>query len=78
MTGSPGGEPNLWRHSRRERLRTAPLATDAAADLLVIGAGFTGCAAALEAAGRGGQAAARQPQRPERRDLRQAQRLQRQ
>lgn len=46
-------DTNLWRASCAERLATTPLAADASADLVVIGAGFTGNAAALEAARRG-------------------------
>lgn len=41
---------NLWTHSNSETVETTPLAADTMADLVVIGAGFTGCAAALEAA----------------------------
>lgn len=41
---------NLWTHSNSETVETTPLAADTVADLVVIGAGFTGCAAALEAA----------------------------
>lgn len=41
---------SLWSASTRERFDAAPLAGDATADLAVIGGGFTGCAAALEAA----------------------------
>lgn len=44
---------NLWHHSSAEKLETTPLSRDAEADLLVIGGGFTGCAAALEAARQG-------------------------
>lgn len=46
-------DTNLWRHSNAEHVATTPLAADAQADLVVIGAGFTGCAAALEASRRG-------------------------
>lgn len=46
-------EPNLWRASSTEAIATAPLSASAEADLIVIGAGFTGCSAALEAARRG-------------------------
>ena len=44
---------NLWRHSCREEVETHPLAADASADIVIIGAGFTGCSAALEASQRG-------------------------
>ncbi|WP_341485569.1 FAD-dependent oxidoreductase [Thioclava sp. GXIMD4215] len=46
-------ETNLWTTSCRERVTCPPLVQDLRADLVVIGAGFTGCSAALEAAGRG-------------------------
>ncbi|WOI57807.1 FAD-binding oxidoreductase [Palleronia sp. LCG004] len=48
---STGG--NLWTHSCRERVESLPLAADTHADLVVIGAGFTGLSAALDAARRG-------------------------
>ena len=41
---------NLWHHSNHERSASAPLSGDVTADLVVIGGGFTGCSAALEAA----------------------------
>ncbi|MEE2951858.1 MAG: FAD-dependent oxidoreductase [Pseudomonadota bacterium] len=44
---------NLWTDSCRERVESRPLAADADADLVVIGAGFTGSSAALEASRRG-------------------------
>ncbi|MGI3163979.1 NAD(P)/FAD-dependent oxidoreductase [Pseudooceanicola sp. 200-1SW] len=44
---------NLWRASSVEGLATTPLAEDLRADLVVIGAGFTGAACALEAAKQG-------------------------
>lgn len=44
---------NLWRHSHRQDGAGAALSSDVAADLLVIGAGFTGCSASLEAAQNG-------------------------
>lgn len=40
----------LWRATARDRLDAAPLSGDAQVDLVVIGGGFTGCSAALEAA----------------------------
>lgn len=40
----------LWRNSSVEQVDAPPLASDLSVDLLVIGGGFTGCAAALEAA----------------------------
>ena len=43
----------LWTDSCREHVNSRALAGDADADLLVIGAGFTGCSAALEASQRG-------------------------
>lgn len=43
----------LWRDSTREGSDASPLARDMAVDLAVIGGGFTGTAAALEAARRG-------------------------
>ncbi|MGR3379343.1 NAD(P)/FAD-dependent oxidoreductase [Salipiger abyssi] len=48
MTSDP--QANLWRASAQERIDTARLSGDAATDLLVVGGGFTGCSAALEAA----------------------------
>lgn len=44
---------NLWTTSCRERVHSRPLAADTQADLVVIGAGFTGSSAALEASSRG-------------------------
>ena len=54
-------QDNLWHHSCGEGFAAGPLAEtlagplngDAVADLVIIGGGFTGCAAALEAAGQG-------------------------
>jgi glycine/D-amino acid oxidase-like deaminating enzyme len=46
-------DQNLWNHSCAERFDAPLLSTDLTADLLVIGGGFTGCAAALEAARQG-------------------------
>lgn len=43
-------EPNLWRDTCAEEVSTPPPDRDASFDLIVIGGGFTGCAAALEAA----------------------------
>lgn len=43
-------DPNLWRVTARETFAAPPLAADRQVDLLVIGGGFTGCAAALAAA----------------------------
>lgn len=48
MTSDP--ESNLWRASAGEPITTAALSGDVSADLVVIGGGFTGCSAALEAA----------------------------
>ncbi|WP_375688100.1 NAD(P)/FAD-dependent oxidoreductase [Pseudooceanicola sp. LIPI14-2-Ac024] len=44
---------NLWRDSAGESISTVPLSGDVTADLCVIGGGFTGCSAALRAAGAG-------------------------
>ncbi|MBT9384361.1 FAD-binding oxidoreductase [Pseudooceanicola sp. CBS1P-1] len=41
---------NLWTHTNTEAVDARPLDADASADLVIIGGGFTGCAAALEAA----------------------------
>lgn len=46
-------EPNLWRVTARETFSAPPLESDRTVDLVVIGGGFTGCAAALEAARQG-------------------------
>ena len=46
-------EPNLWRVTAQETFAAPPLDADATADLVVIGGGFTGCAAALHAATQG-------------------------
>lgn len=43
-------DPNLWRASSRETFSAAPVSGDAACDLVILGGGFTGCAAALAAA----------------------------
>lgn len=43
-------EPNLWRATARETFTAPPLDTDRTVDLAIIGGGFTGCAAALQAA----------------------------
>ena len=51
MTSDRGS--NLWRASSRESFSAGPLDRDLAVDLLVIGGGFTGNSAALEAARRG-------------------------
>lgn len=45
--------PNLWRATARESFSALPLDTDRTVDLAIIGGGFTGCAAALEAARQG-------------------------
>lgn len=61
-TGNPRGsgmgnrqitEPNLWRASSRERVVTHPFDQEQSVDLAIVGGGFTGCAAALEAARNG-------------------------
>ncbi len=46
-------EPNLWRATARETFTAPPLNADRTVDLAIIGGGFTGCAAALEAARQG-------------------------
>lgn len=46
-------DPNLWRASSSETLTAPPLTADTSVDLAIIGGGFTGCAAALEAAQQG-------------------------
>ena len=51
MTAKPNG--NLWRASSDLQIAAPPLDADADVDLVVIGGGFTGNAAALEAARRG-------------------------
>lgn len=51
MTSDRGS--NLWRASSRESFSAEPLNRDLSVDLLIIGGGFTGNAAALEAARRG-------------------------
>ncbi len=51
MSKRPNG--NLWQTSCAERVETTPLSEDRRVDLVIIGGGFTGCSAALEAAGRG-------------------------
>ena len=51
MTAKPNG--NLWRASSDLQVAAPPLDTDADVDLVIIGGGFTGNAAALEAARRG-------------------------
>ncbi|MBE9640533.1 NAD(P)/FAD-dependent oxidoreductase [Salipiger mangrovisoli] len=48
---------NLWHHSAGEGFAAPPLDRDLDVDLAVIGGGFTGCAAALEAARRGASVA---------------------
>lgn len=47
---------NLWRHSSTATVQAPPLAQGGSFDLVVIGGGFTGTAAALEAARRGAKA----------------------
>lgn len=46
-------EPNLWHTTCRETVPTTAPGGDRSVDLAIIGGGFTGAAAALEAAGRG-------------------------
>jgi len=45
--------PTLWRATAAEALRAPALEGEASADLVVIGGGFAGCSAALEAAAQG-------------------------
>lgn len=54
MTQAPGG--SLWEASARERFEGASFATGSV-DLAIIGGGFTGSAAALQAAGQGASVA---------------------
>lgn len=51
MSSDNGG--NLWHASAREGLVAPALDDDVSADLVVVGGGFTGCSAALEAAEHG-------------------------
>lgn len=44
---------NLWEESCKEHLTTSTFSGNTSADLVVVGGGFTGCSAALEAAKRG-------------------------
>lgn len=46
-------EPNLWRATALETFTAPPLDADRTVDLAIIGGGFTGCAAALQAARQG-------------------------
>ncbi len=46
-------QSNLWRVSSREKISAYPFGNDATVDLVIVGGGFTGAAAALEAARRG-------------------------
>lgn len=48
---------SLWSISAGERIPAAPLDRDVTVDLAIVGAGFTGCSAALEAARRGASVA---------------------
>ena len=50
-------QTGLWDASLVEEARTVPLAADLSVDLVIVGGGFTGCAAALEAAGLGASVA---------------------
>lgn len=50
-------EVNLWRDTAGPGVEAPPLAADATVDLAILGGGFTGCAAALEAAGLGARVA---------------------
>lgn len=44
---------NLWSDSCAETFSAAPISADTSADLVIIGGGYSGCSAALEAAGQG-------------------------
>lgn len=44
---------NLWQETAKEQISTAPLEGEMRADLVIIGGGYTGCSAALHAAGQG-------------------------
>ncbi|GGG72878.1 oxidoreductase [Salipiger pallidus] len=55
---------SLWRASSAERVDAPPLSGDVDVDLAVIGGGFTGCSAALEAARRGASVALLEAQEP--------------
>ena len=46
-------QSNLWRNTLQKSFSGAVLQEDATADLVIIGAGFTGCSAALHAAEQG-------------------------
>lgn len=50
-------EANLWRDTGGPALNAAPVSGDATVDLAILGGGFTGCAATLEAAGMGARVA---------------------
>ncbi len=50
-------DSSLWRASLTERAGTGPLTEDLTVDLAIIGGGYTGCAAALEAARMGASVA---------------------
>lgn len=43
-------DPNLWQATARETFAAPPLDANLSVDLAIVGGGFTGCAAALEAA----------------------------
>lgn len=57
MTTHPETDTSLWHRSSRERFRAGTLDRGLSVDLAVIGGGFTGCSAALEAARRGARVA---------------------
>lgn len=46
---------SLWHDTCREQVSAPPLSEDVSADLVVIGGGYTGCSAALEAAAMGAE-----------------------
>ncbi|MBR9763640.1 MAG: FAD-binding oxidoreductase [Rhodobacteraceae bacterium] len=57
MNRRPRAAGNLWQHSNSERLESRRLEGDLSVDLAIVGGGFTGCAAALSAAGAGASVA---------------------
>ena len=54
---TPDTNTSLWAQTCAQRIETAPLADGADVDLAIVGGGFTGCAAALAAAGAGARVA---------------------
>lgn len=56
-------QSNLWQASCEEQVLTAPLSDEIMVDLAIIGGGFTGCSAALEAAQSGARVAVLEAQK---------------